>query len=73
MNLDKLFELMVAANTETWADAGLPTAHGDPDWTGLPTFGGEAPDDTRGIWSWDETRLIVGTCADDLEIMERNR
>ena len=72
-NLDELFELMVDANDEAWADAGLPTAHGDPDWTELPVFGGDAPDDTREIWSWDETRMIVGTHADDLEIMERNR
>ena len=26
----------------------------------LPTFGGTAPRDTRGVWSWDATRLIVG-------------
>lgn len=37
----------------------------------LPTFGGEAPKDTTGIWSWDETRLLIGTCADDLEIVDR--
>jgi hypothetical protein len=26
----------------------------------LPTFGGATPDDTAGIYSWDETRLLVG-------------
>lgn len=26
----------------------------------LPTFGGEAPVDTRGVWSWDETSVLVG-------------
>lgn len=39
--------------------------------TDLPTFGGAAPADTDGVWSWDEQRLLVGTCADDLEIVAR--
>jgi hypothetical protein len=43
----------------------------DEDFTSLPTFGGSQPDDTQGVWSWDETRLIVGSCADDFEIVER--
>ena len=30
------------------------------DRTSLPTFGGEEPYDTSGVWSWDETRLLVG-------------
>lgn len=25
----------------------------------LPTFGGEAPDDTNGVYSWDATRLLT--------------
>lgn len=37
----------------------------------LPTFGGEEPADTQEVWSWDETRLLVGTCASDLEIVDR--
>lgn len=37
----------------------------------LPTFGGPEPDDTTGIWSWDATSLLVGTCADDLGIVAR--
>ena len=37
----------------------------------LPTFGGEPPADTDAIWSWDERHLLVGTCADDLEIVGR--
>ncbi len=38
--------------------------------TSLPTFGGG---EVYGgcIWSWDETRLLVGTCGDDLEIVTR--
>ncbi len=39
--------------------------------TNLPTFGGEEPANTAEIWSWDETRLLMGTCADDLEIVDR--
>lgn len=30
------------------------------DLTSLPTFGGKEPSDTMGVWSWDETRLLVG-------------
>ena len=26
----------------------------------LPTFGGDEPSDTCEVWSWDETRLLVG-------------
>lgn len=37
----------------------------------LPNFGGEEPDDTEGVWSWDYTRLIVGSSARDLEIITR--
>lgn len=39
----------------------------------LPTWGtdGEDPDETIMVWSWDRTRLLVGTCADDYEIVPR--
>jgi hypothetical protein len=37
----------------------------------LPTFGGDEPTDTCGVWSWDTDRVIVGTCADDIEIITR--
>lgn len=37
----------------------------------LPTFGGIEPANTTGVWSWDENRLLVGDCADDLEILPR--
>ena len=39
--------------------------------TDLPTFGGTEPSDTDGIWSWDESRLLVGTCIDDMVIEDR--
>jgi hypothetical protein len=65
---------MTSGDAELWAARGLPldsNTHGDPDWTSLPVFGGSEPDETTGIWSWDETHLIVGSSADDLEIVER--
>ena len=46
-------------------------AGAEADWGSLPVFGGGEPHDTRGVWSWDETRLIVGTCGQDLQIVER--
>jgi len=42
-----------------------------PLWDNLPTFGGEEPANTQGVWSWDKECLIVGTCADDLSIVDR--
>lgn len=41
--------------------------------TDLPTFGGPIPDDTTEVWSWDEERLIVGTCSNDVEIVPRDQ
>ena len=29
------------------------------DLTDLPTFGGDAPDNTVDIWSWDADRLLI--------------
>ena len=37
----------------------------------LPTFGGDMPSDTTHIWSWDEDRLLIGTCSEDYEIVTR--
>lgn len=45
-------------------------SNGD-EWCNLPTFGGIEPNDTQEVWSWDEKRLIVGTCRDDIEIINR--
>ena len=36
----------------------------------LPTFGGSDIDQME-VWSWDEKSVIVGTCADDFEIISR--
>lgn len=46
-------------------------ASGLVDLTNLPTFGGTEPENTTGVWSWDEDSLIVGTCLDDLRIVTR--
>jgi len=40
-------------------------------WDALPNFGGSEPLDTRGVWSWDETSLLVGACSDELYIEPR--
>ena len=39
------------------------------DFSDLPNFGGVEPEDTAGIWSWDEDRLLLG--EGDLEIVTR--
>ena len=36
----------------------------------LPVFGG-AHAYGMNVWSWDETHLLIGTCADDLEVVPR--
>ena len=65
-NLQELFELMVTNNSIVLDKKGNG-------WSSeLPTFGGEGPGDTYGVWSWDEENLIVGTCADDLAIVKRD-
>ena len=43
------------------------------DWTDLHTFGGDEPKSTLGVWSWDADSLLVGACADDLEIISRTQ
>ncbi|MHA1572839.1 MAG: hypothetical protein ACTSX8_02495 [Alphaproteobacteria bacterium] len=37
----------------------------------MPSFGGEEPDCTAEVWSWDATHLLVGTHAGDLAIVTR--
>lgn len=43
------------------------------EWTRLPTFGGDEPERTTGVWSWDADRLLVGSCSTDLRIVRRPR
>lgn len=37
----------------------------------LPSFGGDEPASTSGVWSWDATRLMIGTCASDMKLVAR--
>jgi len=39
----------------------------------MPSFGGEEPDCTAGVWSWDETHILVGTHADELGLVSREQ
>ncbi len=58
--LDELYEMM---------------RNDDPDlppWDDLPTFGGSPVEHTVEVWSWDATRKIIGTCSDDIEIVDRS-
>ena len=62
-NLDELFEAMRENDPRT--------LDRHEQWSSnLPTFGGADMDDL-GVWSWDETRMICGTCGDDLKILPR--
>lgn len=38
--------------------------------TDLPVFADW--NNPEGVWSWDETHMIVGTCADDVELVARS-
>lgn len=71
--LDQLFTILKTNPTaEQATQHGLATNHGECDWTDLPTFGGERPNDTAAIWSWDANRIITGTCASDIKIVSRD-
>ena len=59
-NLDELYAKMVANHPSV-----------SNIWTDLPKFGGEEPADTSEVWSWDDKRLIVGTCGSDIRIINR--
>jgi hypothetical protein len=39
----------------------------------MPTFGGDEPDCTVGVWSWDDTHLLVGDCVSDLAMVTREQ
>ena len=41
------------------------------DWSELPIFGGDEPESTLGVWSWNKTEKLVGDCRDELEIVSR--
>ena len=83
--LDELYNVLtMLPNTRETAEAyGLPYSLNDDtiDWTSLPVFGGSVPTQASveaavghsrsSLWSWDATRLLVGTCADDLSLLDR--
>ena len=63
-NLKSLYDMMIANHRHTI------NRHGQ--WcTDLPTYGGDAPRDTLGVWSWDADYLLIGACATELEIVAR--
>lgn len=43
----------------------------DGDMSNLPTFGGEVPNNTHGVYSWDKTRLLIQTNT-GWKIVKRN-
>ena len=61
--LDALAAALNAAEDECAAEAMDPNpprvADNIVDTTELPTYGGDEPDDTRGKYSWDATRLLT--------------
>lgn len=67
----------IAARYSTLADLAEAFRAGDlddEDCSTLPTYGGSdlaQEIDTHGIWSWDETRVLVGLCGDDSQIVPR--
>lgn len=73
ITLDDLLDVLRALPSDAHHPE-LPDAPNDPgvDWTSLPVFGGTEPRDTECVWSWDATRLLIGTCANDLRIVDRD-
>ncbi len=63
-NLDDLYEKMLSDHPSTLDRFGQWSSD-------LPTFGGHDLTGMDGVWSWDEKRLIVGSCHDDLQIVTR--
>ena len=45
--------------------------HDYNDWTSFPTFGGDEIQASAKVWSWDQDRVLIGTCRDDLDIQDR--
>ena len=63
MTYKNLEELLTAMRADTFDEWEI---------SGLPNFGGDEPSDTAEVWSWDETRLIVGTDLLNFEIVNRD-
>lgn len=58
-NLDQLFEVIVRLQKAEEAYPKTPKLEEVVDLTSLPNFGGEAPAETLGIFSWDKERLLM--------------
>ena len=52
--LQDLYASLVAIEEDADEDV-----RADIDYSALPTFGGEAPEDTQDIWSWDEEQILA--------------
>jgi len=60
-----------AANLDDLIESVRAGEYTDRQMTDLPTYGGEEPESTEGVWSWDATRLLIGACPDDFHIVDR--
>ena len=72
-NLAELLDAMRTPSGLAGITRGIAYKDGalEYDWSSLPNFGGPAPDDTAGVWSWDETHLLIGEDPASLEIVSR--
>jgi len=64
-DLDALLNVLIEGGP---LDDSAPNAVGAD---ALPTFGGDEPLDTHGVWSWDETRILHGGSSYPLCISNR--
>tara|TARA_R110000868_G_scaffold12045_1_gene58478 strand:- start:42 stop:488 length:447 start_codon:yes stop_codon:yes gene_type:complete len=70
-SLDDLADILNSHPSLDELGDGEPRLDEVADLAGLPTFGGTEPADTSGIWSWDETRLLVTGGDESFSIEER--
>jgi hypothetical protein len=61
-----------AATLDALLEAVRAGLYSERQMTKLPTYGGPEPRDTAGVWSWDATRLLVGTCSEDFRLVPRD-
>lgn len=63
-NLNQLLVSLRAYEDAIQSEDPLPVEtmlmNGGVDICELPTFGGNQPSDTSGVWSWDQDHLLVG-------------
>jgi len=65
-SLDELLRTLLALEASSETDL--------IDASSLPTFGGETPGCTLGVWSWDADRLLVGDGSwSDAQIISREQ